>query len=84
LALSSQYDKHALCQLGDYKEDYGLAGASDGAATHHVPLINFLTIVCSIAELLEVVGCSGYIEIGGLGFRLFILIFNFRTTDVRN
>jgi len=46
--LSSQYDKHALRQLGDYKEDYGLAWAFDGATIHHAPLINFLAIVCSI------------------------------------
>jgi hypothetical protein len=45
-SLSSQYDKHALRQLFDYKEEYGPGGASDGATIHHV---------CSIAVILEVV-----------------------------
>jgi|GEM_PF-3230808 hypothetical protein len=64
-SLSDNYDQHSLSQLEGYKEDYGLAGASDGATIHRTPLINFLAIVCSVVVLLEVVDCTGYMAEGG-------------------
>jgi hypothetical protein len=64
-SLSVEYNKHAFERLGEYKYDYGLNGASDGAIANHTSLVNFLSIVCCIVVLLEVVDCTGYIAAGG-------------------
>jgi hypothetical protein len=64
-SLSFEYNKRAFERLGEYKYDYGLAGASHGATVHHTSLISFLTIVCCIAVFLGVVDCTGYIAAGG-------------------
>ena len=63
-SLSVEYNKHAFERLDEYKYDYGLAGASDGATAHHTSLVNFLAIVCCILVLLEVVDCTGYMAAG--------------------
>ena len=64
-SLSVEYNKHAFERLGEYKYDYGLAGAPGGATAHLTSLVNFLAIVCCIAVLLEVVDCTGYMAAGG-------------------
>jgi len=60
-----EYNKHALERLDEYKYDYGLTGASDGATSHRTSLVNFLGIVCCIVVLLEVVDCTGSMAAGG-------------------
>jgi hypothetical protein len=63
-SLSVEYNKHAFERLDEYKYDYGLAGASDGATAHHTSLVNFLAIVSYILVLLEVVDCTDYMAAG--------------------
>jgi hypothetical protein len=39
--LSVEYNKHDFERLVEYKCDYGLAGASDGATVYHTSLVIF-------------------------------------------
>jgi hypothetical protein len=64
-SLSVEYNKRAFERLGEYKYDYGLAGASDGATAHHTSLANFVAIVCCTVVLLEVVDCTDSMAAGG-------------------
>jgi hypothetical protein len=75
-SLSVEYNEHAFERMGEYKYDYGLAGASDGATAHHISLASFLAIVCCIVVVLEVVDYTGYMAAGGTkdGTSLFFLV----------
>jgi hypothetical protein len=35
-SLSVEFNKHAFKRLGEYKFDYGLAGASEDTTVHHI------------------------------------------------